>query len=265
VSRTPLLTGLRCQDLSYRYTTPGGVIAALGGVTFSATGHEIVSVVGPSGCGKTTLLKLVSGLLEPTSGSIQFDPPANGARPGNALVFQDHGLFPWINVVDNVAFGLEMRGINRHERRARAGVFLERIGLAEFSDRYPHELSVGMQQRVGIARAFVSDVPLLLMDEPFGSLDAQTRLLLQEELLRIWGQDRKLVVFVTHDIEEAILLGDRVLVMSGRPGRILEEIPIPLRRPRPLAAPDRPDVTEVKWHIWHLLESEVRRHLSIPD
>jgi NitT/TauT family transport system ATP-binding protein len=167
--------------------------------------------------------------------------------------------------MDNVGFGLEMRRVPRSERRARARSFLERVGLAEFAGRFPHELSVGMRQRVGLARAFVSDVPLLLMDEPFGSLDAQTRLLLQEELLRIWSEDRKLVVFVTHDIEEAILLGDRVLIMSGRPGRILEEIPIPLGRPRPLGAPDRPDVTEVKWHIWHLLESEVRRHLSIPD
>jgi len=151
------------------------------------------------------------------------------------------------------------------QRRDRARAFLARVGLLEFGERHPHELSVGMRQRVGIARAFVSGVPVLLMDEPFGALDAQTRLLLQEEMLEIWQQDRKLVVFVTHDIEEAILLGDRVLVMSGRPGRIVEQIPIPLGRPRSLAASDRPDVTEVKWHIWKRLEDQARRHLSIPD
>lgn len=259
------MTSFQCQDVVYGYPSPSGTISALGGVSFSASGHEIVSVVGPSGCGKTTLLKLLAGLLEPTSGKIRFEPADNGGSPRNALVFQDHGLFPWINVTDNVGFALEMRRVPRGERRARARSFLERVGLAEFAGLFPHELSVGMRQRVGVARAFVSDVPLLLMDEPFGSLDAQTRLLLQEELLRIWSVDRKLVVFVTHDIEEAILLGDRVLIMSGRPGRILEEIPIPLGRPRALGAPDRPDVTEVKWHIWRLLENEARRHLSIPD
>lgn len=258
------MTRVACRNVGFRYINAGHEIAALDGVSFSAGGHEIVSVVGPSGCGKTTLLKLLAGLLSPTAGEIVFEGEGmRNGRPKNALVFQDHGVFPWLRVVDNVAFGLEMQGVGSVERRKRARSFLKRVGLLDFSSRYPHELSVGMRQRVGIARAFVSDVPVLLMDEPFGSLDAQTRLLLQQELLEIWQQDRKLVVFVTHDIEEAILLGDRVLVVSGRPGRILEEIPIPLARPRSLAAPDRPDITEVKWHIWSLLEAEARRQLSI--
>jgi NitT/TauT family transport system ATP-binding protein len=257
------MTRFACENLGYTFTNSGSHIAALDGVSFAAGGHEIVSVVGPSGCGKTTLLKLLAGLLRPTSGSIRFDDPGSSNGLPNALVFQEHGVFPWLTVVDNVAFGLEMRGVGAAERRERARSFLSRVGLLEFGSRYPHELSSGMRQRVGIARAFVSGVPVLLLDEPFGALDAQTRLLLQQELLEIWQQDRKLVVFVTHDIEEAILMGDRVLVMSGRPGRILEEIPIPLHRPRSLAAPDRPDITEVKWHIWKHLEAEARRQLSI--
>lgn len=259
------MTGFTCDSVGFSYPTSDGAIGALHEVSFAAGGHEIVSVVGPSGCGKSTLLKLLAGLLEPTAGTIRFTPVANGGRPKTALVFQDHGVFPWLTVVDNVAFGLEMLGVGAVERRDRARAFLDRVGLDDFADRHPHELSVGMRQRVGIARAFVSDLPILLLDEPFGALDAQTRLLLQEELLEIWQGERKLAVFITHDIEEAILLGDRVLVMSGRPGRILEEIPVPLPRPRALAAPDRPEVTEVKWHIWHHLEKEARRQLSIPD
>ena len=268
------MTRLACEAVGYTFSNSDRQIAALDGVTFAAGGHEIVSVVGPSGCGKTTLLKLLAGLLRPTSGTIRFDGEGAAERGGNgrsgavgglpnALVFQEHGVFPWLTVVDNVAFGLEMRGVGADERRERACAFLGRVGLLDFGGRYPHELSSGMRQRVGIARAFVSGAPILLLDEPFGALDAQTRLLLQQELLEIWQQDRKLAVFVTHDIEEAILMGDRVLVMSGRPGRILEEIRIPLARPRSLAAPDRPDITEMKWHIWNHLETEARRQLSI--
>lgn len=259
------MTGFVCDSIGYRYPSADGSIDALSKLSLTASGHELVSIVGPSGCGKTTLLKLLAGLLLPSEGEIRFSPGSNGSRPGSALVFQDHGVFPWLTVEENVAFGLEMQGVGANERRRRALEFLERVGLEGFAARHPHELSVGMRQRVGIARAFVSESPILLLDEPFGSLDAQTRLLLQEELLEIWQGERKLAVFVTHDIEEAILLGDRVLVMSGRPGRILEEIPVPLTRPRALAAPDRPEVKEVKWHIWHLLEGEARRQLSIPD
>jgi len=257
------VTRFACDNLGFTFANSNRHVAALEGVSFAAGGHEIVSVVGPSGCGKTTLLKLLAGLLTPTAGSIRFDDPGSSNGLRNALVFQEHGVFPWLTVVDNVAFGLEMRGVGAAERRERARAFLGRVGLLDFGSRYPHELSSGMRQRVGIARAFVSGVPVLLLDEPFGALDAQTRLLLQQELLDIWYQDQKLVVFVTHDIEEAILMGDRVLVMSGRPGRILEEIRIPLSRPRSLAAPDRPDITEVKWHIWNHLEAEARRQLSI--
>lgn len=257
--------GFECQHLCKEYQTRNGIIPALEDMSFSVGEREFVCIVGPSGCGKTTLLKLIAGLLEPTSGRIAFSAEPADGRPRSALVFQEHGLFPWMTVLDNVAFGLEMRGVGREERRCRARAFVEKVGLAHFADNYPHELSVGMRQRVGISRAFVAGAPILLMDEPFGSLDAQTRLVLQEELLRLWKHEQKSVVYVTHDIEEAVLLGDRVLVMTGRPGSIREEIPIPLPRPRDLSASEQPEVMEIKWHIWKMLKEEVRKSLWIPD
>jgi NitT/TauT family transport system ATP-binding protein len=251
------------QQLCREFRGRNGAVQALKDVSFSSVEREFLCIVGPSGCGKTTLLRLIAGLLEPTSGEIIFHEEAPASRPRTAMVFQEHGLFPWMTVLDNVAFGLEMQRVSRQERNGRARSFIEKVGLASFANSYPHELSVGMSQRVGIARAFVADAQILLMDEPFGSLDTQTRLVLQEELLRIWKDYQKLVVYVTHDIEEAILLGDRVLVMSGRPGRIREDIPIPLARPRDLSARDDAQVTEIKWHIWKMLEDEVRKHLWI--
>ena len=250
-----------CHHLCKIYQTRNGVVHALEEVTFGAREHEFVCLVGPSGCGKTTLLKLIAGLLEPTSGRIIFGTAPPDGRLRNAMVFQEHGLFPWMTVRDNVAFGLEARGLGRQEHRDLARAFIEKVGLTPFTHRYPHELSVGMCQRVGIARAFLADPQMLLMDEPFGSLDTQTKLVLQEELLRIWKEHQKTVIYVTHDIEEAVLLGDRVLVMTGRPGRIREEIPIPLGRPRDLSNRERPKVTEIKWHIWEILEDEVRKSL----
>jgi len=261
--KPPKLMRLECQHLSKAYQVRDQTIPALEGVTFSVSEQEFVCIVGPSGCGKTTLLKVIAGLLEPTSGHILFDvEPADG-RPSNALVFQEHGVFPWMRVLDNVAFGLEMQGVARKECRERASAFLGRVGLAPFAESYPHELSVGMRQRVGIARAFVADPHMLLMDEPFGSLDAQTKLVLQEELLRLWNNQRKVIIYVTHDIREAVLLGDRVLVMTGRPGRICEEIPIPLDRPRNLSCGEQPEVTDIEQHIWKILEDEVRRTLLV--
>jgi NitT/TauT family transport system ATP-binding protein len=258
------LMAFACQDLYKEYQSRNNVIPALENVSFRVREQEFVCIVGPSGCGKTTLLKLIAGLLEPSSGRIVFGSELPYDQPRSALVFQEHGLFPWMSVLDNVAFGLEMQGVGRLERRDRARAFIEKVGLAPFAHSYPHELSVGMRQRVGIARAFVADPQILLMDEPFSSLDAQTRLVLQEELLRIWRDHKKLVVYVTHDIEEAVLLGDRVLVMTGRPGSIREEIPIPLPRPRALSAREQPEVMEIKWHIWKMLEDEVRKTLWIP-
>jgi NitT/TauT family transport system ATP-binding protein len=254
--------GFHCRQVGRVFGTGERAVAALEGVTFAAHDHEFLSIVGPSGCGKSTLLRIIAGLIEPTSGTIRFDGHHDHKRPRSGLVFQEHGTFPWMTVLDNVALGLEMSGMPRAARRREAMAFVERVGLASFAEHYPHELSVGMRQRVGVARAFVSNAPILLMDEPFGALDAQTKWVLQEELLRIWQKDRKLVVFVTHDIEEAVMLGDRVLIMTGRPGSIREEINIPLGRPRHLLR-DQESVSEITWHIWRLLEQEVRRGLSI--
>lgn len=255
--------GLTCQHLCKNYPTRNGLITALEDVTFSVKDHEFVSVVGPSGCGKTTLLKLIAGLLKPTSGQIIFNLDLPRHQQRTALVFQEHGLFPWMTVLNNVGFGLETKGIGQKERRRHALAVVEKVGLASFINNYPHELSIGMRQRVGIARAFVVDPQMLLMDEPFGSLDAQTKLLLQEELLKIWKDDQESVVYVTHDIEEAVYLGDRVLVMASRPGHIREEIHIPFSRPRDLSVKERPDFMEIKWHIWKILEEEVRESLWI--
>jgi NitT/TauT family transport system ATP-binding protein len=245
-------------------TRNGGVVQALEDVSFSVEPAEFVCVVGPSGCGKSTLLKLLAGLAELTSGQLVFagSPPA--PRPRNALVFQEHGLFPWMTVLDNVAFGLEMQGVARAVRSDRAREFLGGVGLEGFIHSYPHELSVGMRQRAAIARAFLTDPELLLMDEPLSALDAQTKLVLQEELLRIWKDHQKMVVYVTHDIQEAVLLGDRVLVMSGRPGCIREELRIPLGRPRDLRDRDQPAVRQITWHIWEAIEDEVRQGFAVP-
>lgn len=253
-----------CQHLYKTYQARDGVVSALEDVTFRVDKREFMAIVGPSGCGKTTLLKLIAGLLEPTSGHITFGTASDAGRPGTALVFQEHGLFPWLNVLDNVAFGLEMQGVGRQARHERARTFIDKVGLGAFAGSYPHELSIGMRQRVGIARAFVAGAPILLMDEPFGSLDAQTKRVLQEELLQVWKDHLKTVVYVTHDIEEAVLMADRVLVMTGRPGRIREEIAIPLSRPRDLAVGQQPEVMEIKWRIWKMLEDEVRRSLQTP-
>jgi NitT/TauT family transport system ATP-binding protein len=254
--------GFECRELGLTYRARAGEIRALERISFSVAEHEFVCLVGPSGCGKTTLLKIVAGLLLPTTGEIVYRFPAVDGRPRSAMAFQEHGVFPWMTVLENVAFGLEMRGVPRKERRERALAFIEQVGLAPFAANYPHELSVGMRQRVSIARAFATDPQILLMDEPFGSIDAMTKLILQKELLRIWSSTRKTVLYVTHDIEEAILLADRVIIMTGGPGHIREEIPIPLERPRDLRDRDAAESIRIKEHVWAILEDEVASTLE---
>jgi NitT/TauT family transport system ATP-binding protein len=251
-----------CDELSCTFESPRGAVHALDRISLTLAPQEFVCLVGPSGCGKSTLLRAIAGLVEPSSGTISYHGSATGTAPEGGLVVQENGTFPWMTVLENVAFGLEMRGVPRAVRSAQALAYLERVGLGEFFSHYPHELSVGMRQRVAIGRAFVADAPILLMDEPFGALDAQTRWVLQGELLRVWGERRPIVLFVTHDIHEAVLLGDRVVVMSGRPGRILEAIAVPLRRPRNPKVVS-PIGLEIVAHIWNLLESEVRRGLAV--
>jgi NitT/TauT family transport system ATP-binding protein len=250
---------VHCQDLTCAYRSERGSVRALDGITLNLRPQEFVSLVGPSGCGKSTLIRAIAGLMPATSGRIFFgDVPGGAGTPRGGLVVQENGTFPWMTVLDNVAFGLEMQGVTRGERHERAMVYLERVGLASFATHFPHELSVGMRQRVGIGRAFVAESPILLMDEPFGALDAQTRWVLQTELLRVWSESKRLVLFVTHDIHEAVLLADRVVVMSGHPGRIREELTVNVPRPR-----DPRDVSrraqELISHIWQLLGEEVER------
>jgi NitT/TauT family transport system ATP-binding protein len=253
---------LVCQDVGVDFPGSRGVMTALSGVTFSVRDREFVSIVGPTGCGKTTLLKTLAGLRHPTRGSVQRIPEPGDERPETALVFQDHGLFPWLTIVDNVAFGLEARGAARAERRRRAEEILATLGLEAFAPAYPHQLSVGMRQKAALARALLLDPQALLLDEPFASVDFQTRLLLHEELLRLWTGSRRTVVFVTHDLEEAVLLGDRVIVLTGRPARVREEIAIPLARPRRLEDAGRKEADEIKWRIWRILEHEARLRLA---
>jgi NitT/TauT family transport system ATP-binding protein len=253
---------VRCNRLSLDYAARNGSTAALRDVSLTLAGSEFVSLVGPSGCGKSTLLKLVARLLEPTAGALEVVLEPDPERLPCALVFQDHCVFPWMSVLDNVAFGLEFRRLSRGERHAKARAFIEQVGLAEFADAYPHELSVGMRQRVSLARAFVADPQILLMDEPFAALDALTKMILQEELLRLWQRQRSLVVYVTHDLAEAVLLSDRVLVMSGRPGTIRMDVPITLSRPRDLVDRGHQEVTAIERRLWAALEPEVRASLA---
>jgi NitT/TauT family transport system ATP-binding protein len=235
-------------------------VEALQDVSFSVQDHEFVSIVGPSGCGKTTLLKIVAKLVKLDSGSIKYVGMDN---PRTALVFQDQGLLPWLNILDNVALGLELLKVQKREREKQAREFMKLVKLDGFEKYYPFELSGGMRQRVALARAFLTNPDILLMDEPFGALDAQTRILLQEELLELWHKERRTVLFVTHDIDEAILLSDRIVVMTNRPGKIQKIIPIPLERPRNFKLRDDPVFTSLRWQIWNLLEQEVRDELVL--
>jgi NitT/TauT family transport system ATP-binding protein len=246
------------HKLDKRYLTNEADVLALSGIDLEIRDGEFVSLLGPSGCGKSTLLKIMAGLLKASSGHITIDGvDVTGPGPERAMVFQDYALFPWMTVEANVEFGLEARGVPAEKRRATSQELLRVVGLGEFAKKYPHHLSGGMKQRVSIARALAVEPQILLMDEPFGALDAQTRELMQEELLRIWSADRKTVMFVTHSIDEAIVLSDRVVVMQANPGRIVEDIRIPFDRPRNAAAiRTDPAFAELRAHMWSLLRQE---------
>ena len=239
----------------------GREVTALEDVSLSVEPEELVAIVGPSGCGKSTLLDVIAGLLPPSGGAVYFE---GERRPGAALtatVFQEFALFPWRTVRGNVEFGLEELGVPARERQARARQYLALTELGGFEDKFPHQLSGGMRQRVGIARALAVDPAVLLMDEPFSALDAQTRTLMMEELLAIWERTRKSIAYVTHNIHEAVFMADRVVVLSRRPGRVLDVVRSGLPRPRAESQSAAPAFLAAVEHIWGLIRGEARSAL----
>ena len=254
------------QRVAKTFRTAGrngtGEVKALAEVSFSVRENEFISIIGPSGCGKTTLLKMIDGLIPYDSGNILID----GKRviapgPDRAVVFQSFALLPWRTVLANVEFSLELRRLPKEQRTKTARDYLKRVGLSDFENHYPHELSGGMQQRAGLARALAVNPAILLMDEPFGAVDAQTRQLLQEELLELWQRERKTVVFITHSMDEAVYLSDRVVVMTPRPGKVAEVLDVPL--PRPRAAEDvrrDPKFVDLTNYIWDSLKKTMENH-----
>jgi len=239
-------------------------VTALDGISLEIADSEFVSIVGPSGCGKSTLLRLVAGLQEATSGSVEIRPSKPG-RPKTAMVFQEHALFPWLSVRDNVAFGPRNRNVPKREAAEIAQQQLARLGLSRFADFYPHQLSGGMKQRVGIARALAQDAEILLMDEPLGALDAQTRTLLQEQILELREESRPTVLYITHAIDEAVFLSDRVVLMSARPGRIRDIIELDFGPRRGPELRGTESFASLSQDIWNHLRDEVQASMAAGD
>ncbi|MEO4014568.1 ABC transporter ATP-binding protein [Pseudomonas rossensis] len=250
---------LQVDKVSLRYQKPdGGVFTALDQVSFEVPDQQFAVLVGPSGCGKSSLLYLTAGLNEPTEGEIYVGgQQVQGPGADRGMVFQSYTLFPWLTVRQNIEFGLKRRGMAAALRKEIVDYYVNEVGLAGFADNYAKQLSGGMMQRVAIARALANDPQILLMDEPFGALDSQTRLQMQQLLLRVWGNSKKTVLFVTHDIDEAILLGDRVYVMGARPGRIKLILDVPIERPRTLDMVMERSFIDMKRKIFGLLHDEL--------
>jgi NitT/TauT family transport system ATP-binding protein len=252
---------LACQHVGKVWRSPRGLsVQALQDIDLTVTEGEFVAILGPSGCGKSTLLELIAGLEPLTTGRITFDgKPISGPERGVVMVFQEHSLFPWLSVRDNVGFGLSLKGVPKAERETRVERLLERVRLTRFARHHPHQLSGGMKQRVAIARALVESPEFILMDEPFAALDFQTRVLMQHFLLEVWLEFRPTIIFVTHHIDEAVLLADRIVVMSAGPGRIIDDIPIDLARPRRMTDSG---FNDYRARLTELMEREVMRALA---
>ncbi len=251
-----------CRHVSVDFEAGDSRVAALRDISFHTREGEFLCVIGPSGCGKTTLLRTVAGLVLPQSGRVERIVAAGDGRDRVLLVFQEDSLFPWMTVLANATFGLRMQGVAPQACEARARPLLERFGLAGRERAYPHQLSLGMKQRVAVIRCFLTDPAMMLMDEPFAALDAQTRLALQQELLFLWEQDHKTVIFVTHDIEEALLLSDRIVVLSGPPGEIVDELRVPFARPREASLTLEEEFLSLKRRLWASLGRSLRRRES---
>jgi NitT/TauT family transport system ATP-binding protein len=258
LSTTPKV---RLEDVSLSYRTDhGSRLLALDGINLQVRAGEFLCIVGPSGCGKSTLLHLIAALQKPTSGTIAIDDVAV-TTPGTdrILIFQEHGLFPWLTVAENVEFGMKMKGISRAEREEKTRYYLRLVHLSQFQDSRPHQLSGGMRQRVALARALATEPDVLLMDEPFAALDAQTRDMLHDELEKIWAETGRTIIFVTHNVREAVRLGDRVALMSFRPGRVKQEFVVDLPRPRHL---EEVEVARTAREILDSLREEITKSLE---
>jgi NitT/TauT family transport system ATP-binding protein len=242
------------------FSSGSNAVHALGPLDLDIADGEFVCIVGPSGCGKSTFLRMVAGLVNPSDGEIDLH--VRNPQQATAMVFQDYSIFPWKKVVDNVRLGLQLRGVSKRESTERAMHYLGKLGLSDRANDYPQQLSGGMKQRVAIARALALEPEILLMDEPFAALDAQLRKILQDELLQLWQGDQRTVLFITHSLEEAILLGDRVIVMSARPGTIIESKRVPFDRPRDASIREAPEFAAFEAELWELLRVEVDRHLA---
>lgn len=252
------LDSIELFNVNKTFTSRSGRVAALQEINLSIGNGEFFCIVGPSGCGKTTLLRILAGLEDASSGNIQVNSANSTNRPVNSMVFQEQSILPWMTVLDNVGYGLRMRGIAKKERNAIAQHYIQMIGLNKFAHAYPCQLSGGMKQRVSVARAFANDPEILLMDEPFGALDEQNRIILQQELLHIWEKTKKTTVFITHSIDEALCLGDRVMIMTAHPGRVKTIIDIDLPRPRDIASIRTTlHYNELFQKIWLSLRDEV--------
>ena len=251
------LTKLKIDNVVKEYVGNKGKTVALNGVSLDIKENEFICVVGPSGCGKSTLLNIIAGLLEPTSGAVYLDgKKIEGTGVERGVVFQGYALFPWRTVLKNVMFGLEMKRMPKDQAEEIAKKYIKAVGLEGFEHAYPKELSVGMRQRVAIARAYAADPEVLLLDEPFGALDAQTRVQLQSELLNTWEHEKKTCFFITHDVDEAIILAQRVIIMSARPGRIKKIVDIDIPYPRTQATKTDPRFLELKTEIWNEVYQE---------
>jgi NitT/TauT family transport system ATP-binding protein len=253
-------TALRLANVYKTYTSGDSQVTALENITLSIKRDSFVSLIGPSGCGKSTILKLLTGLSQPSAGSIDFrGQPVNGINNQIGYVTQDHNLYPWLSLYENVEFPLLARGVPLPERQRRVAELVELVGLTGFENAYPHELSGGMQKRGSIIRTLIYDPAVIVMDEPFGPLDAQTRLLMQQELLDLWARKQKTIFFVTHDLNEAITLSDQVVVMTRRPGRVKGVFDIPLKRPRDVfTIHETPEFHDIYRQIWHTFRDEIR-------
>ena len=251
------MTKLKIDNVVKEYVGNKGKTVALNGVSLDIKENEFICVVGPSGCGKSTLLNIIAGLLEPTSGAVYLDgKKIEGTGVERGVVFQGYALFPWRTVLKNVMFGLEMKRMPKAPAEEIAKKYIKAVGLEGFEHAYPKELSGGMRQRVAIARAYAADPEVLLLDEPFGALDAQTRVQLQSELLNTWEHEKKTCFFITHDVDEAIILAQRVIIMSARPGRIKRIVDIDIPYPRTQATKTDPRFLELKTEIWNEVYQE---------